>query len=334
MAAKDKVKKTIGSLATMYAPWTTLGKETKAEQKAAQMNRANKKKEAKASAEGKTYDELKEEVNDPYLKTQKTGMSVSAASTPDMNDATDHSIQPDTPLTSVRNANGDIATSRDEAAIETPESVQEKLDSPSETNDVTVTEEAPVEQDNSDIENKPEAEEEKKQRYQMKSIWDAYRDGDIDANTRDYLMIDAISNSVHNFAQDQGKIAAAYGGGNFNANYKDSAWDQRNKEMMKQGISSEAATVEGSDKEMERQLQRIQANAGKLSNEQKEYMLGASRTLKDLSNAAKTNTEKALLNALASDVADGNIDGKGLVAIAAASGIGDLKKLIFGDETK
>lgn len=169
-------------------------------------------------------------------------------------------------------------------------------------------------------------------RYKVSSIWDAYRSGAIDKDTRDYMMLDAIRTSVNNFAQDQGKIAAAYGGGKFDANYQDSAWDQRNKEMLKQGISSEAATVEGSDKEMERQLQRIQATAGKLSNEQKNYMLGASRTLANLSSKATTNIEKAMLSALAADVADGNIDGKGLIAIAGASGIGDIKKFLMGDD--
>lgn len=168
-------------------------------------------------------------------------------------------------------------------------------------------------------------------RYKVSSIWDAYRAGQIDENSRDYLMLDAIRSSLNNFAQDQGKIAAAYGGGSFDANYQDSAWDARNREMMKQGISSEAATVEGSDKEMERQLQRIQATAGKLNNEQKGYMLGASRTLANLSKEAKTNTEKAMLSALAADVADGNIDGKGLIAIAGATGIKDLKDWFTGD---
>lgn len=287
--------------------------------------RAQKLKEKKAAAEGKTYDEYKDEVNKPYLNTQKNIATQSLAGSNNNNTIDDASIQLDTTQ---------LPSAQDPNKTETAVQAQEKLDSPSENAPTAPTEEAPIEQDNSDIENKPEAEEEKKQRYQMKSIWDAYRDGDIDANTRDYLMIDAISNSVHNLAQDQGKIAAAYGGGNFNANYKDSAWDQRNKEMMKQGISSEAATVEGSDKEMERQLQRIQAKAGNLSNEQKEYMLGASRTLKGLASKATTNTEKALLNSLAADVADGNIDGKGLIAIAGASGFSDLKQFIFGDDKK
>lgn len=299
------------------------GKEQMAKAKQAHIDRANKKKEAKAAAEGKTLEEKKAEVNAPYVATQNNIAKGSLAGSNNNNTFDDASIKlSETQLPSARDPN----------VTETAAQSQAKLDSPSE---VSAPAAPAVEQTASEeIEEKAEevAEKDPKARYKMGSIWDAYKNGDIDANTRDYLMLDAIRTSVNNFAQDQGKIAAAYGGGSYDANYQDSAWDQRNAEMMKQGISSEASTVEGSDKEMERQLQRIQLAAGKLNNEQKGYMLSASRTLAKLSAQAKTATERALLSAMASDVADGNIDGKGLIAIGAASGIQDLKKLFMGDE--
>lgn len=299
------------------------GKEQMAKARQAHIDRANKKKEAKAAAEGKTLEEKKAEINAPYLATQKNIASQSLAGSNNNNTFDDASIKLD---------ETQLPSARDPNVTETAEQAQVKLESPSEAS----TSEAPtVEKDASDeIEEKAEevAQKDPQARYKVSSIWDAYRSGAIDQDTRDYMMLDAIRTSVNNFAQDQGKIAAAYGGGKFDANYQDSAWDQRNKEMLKQGISSEAATVEGSDKEMERQLQRIQATAGNLNNEQKGYMLGASRTLANLASKATTNTEKAMLSALAADVADGNIDGKGLIAIAGASGFGDIKKLLMGDE--
>ena len=297
------------------------GKEQMAKAKQAHIDRANKRKEAKAAAEGKTLDEKKAEVNAPYLATQKNIAKGSLADSNNNNTFDDASIKLD---------ETQLPSARDPNVTETAAQTQAKLDSPSE---ISV---APsVEQTTSDeIEEKAEevAQKDPRARYKVSSIWDAYRSGAIDSDTRDYMMLDAIRTSVNNFAQDQGKIAAAYGGGSFDANYQDSAWDARNKEMLKQGISSEAATVEGSDKEMERQLQRIQAAAGNLNNEQKGYMLGASRTLAKLSKEAKTNVEKAMLSAMAADVADGNIDGKGLIAIAGATGIKDLKEWLTGDD--
>ena len=171
-----------------------------------------------------------------------------------------------------------------------------------------------------------------KARYKMGSIWDAFKSGAIDANTRDYLMLDAIRTSVNNFAQDQGKIAAAYGGGSYDANYQDSAWDQRNDEMMRQGVSSEAATVEGSDKDMERQLQNVQIAAGKLSNKQRGYMLAAADNIKKLYNRATTDAERTYLAALMSKVASGQIDEAGMIGIGGASSISALKEIFGGDK--
>ena len=261
------------------------------------------------------------------LKTQKNIASQSLAGSNNNNTFKDASIKlKETKLPSAKSPN----------VTETAAEAQTKLEGPKPE---PVPEEKATETVAAETGSSPEVvqqatEQDPQARYKVSSIWDAYRSGAIDENTRDYMMLDAIRTSTNNFAQDQGKIAAAYGGGKFDANYQDSAWDARNKELLKQGISSEAATVEGSDKEMERQLQRIQAKAGTLNNEQKGYMLGASRTLANLSSKATTNTEKALLSALASDVADGNIDGKGLIAIAGASGFSDIKEFLFGNKEK
>ena len=323
MSAIDKLKKVGGSFAAMYAPWTQLGKETKAKQHAAHVDRANKLKEKKAAAEGKTLEEKKEEVNAPYLATQKNIASQSLAGSNNNNSFDDVSIQLDTTQ---------LPSAKDPNVTETAAQAQAKLDSPSE--DSTPSDTGAYQTTSDEIEEKAVeiAEKDPKARYKMSSIWDAYRNGDIDEDTRDYLMLDAISASVHNFAQDQGKIAAAYGGGEFNPDYKESAWDARNAEMMKQGISSEASTVEGSDKEMERTLQKIEARRGVLGNEQTDIMLSAARNLKDLAGKAGSQTERALLSALASDVSDGKVDGEAMIAIGAATGIPELLNLFKGKD--
>lgn len=162
-------------------------------------------------------------------------------------------------------------------------------------------------------------------RYKLKSIQQAYYDGDIDKDTRDYMVIDTIAKFARNMGKDIGNVAAAYSGGTVNNEREQSAWDARNAEMMKQGISSEAATVENSDKNVERALQNIEMSAGKLKNEQGQYTLSAARALKEAyENAPKSSTIKYILAGLISDVSDGNISEGALMALATAGGVQDV----------
>ena len=171
------------------------------------------------------------------------------------------------------------------------------------------------------------------QPYKMKSIQQAYYDGDIDKNTRDYLLADTIGKFARNMGKDVGNIAAAYSGGTVNNEREASNWDARNAEMMKQGVSAEAATVENSDKQMERAMQKIQQTAGRLKNEQAGYTLSAARKLEEAYKSAKTQTEKNILAALISDVSDGNISEGALMALAAEGAVKDVTSLwerVFG----
>lgn len=170
-------------------------------------------------------------------------------------------------------------------------------------------------------------------RYKLKSIQQAYYDGDIDKDTRDYMVIDTIAKFARNMGKDIGNVAAAYSGGTVNNERESSAWDARNAEMMKQGVSAEAATVENSDKNVERALQRIQQTAGNLKNEQAGYTLSAARKLEEAYKSAKTQTEKNILAALISDVSDGNISEGALMALTAEGAVKDAVTLwerIFG----
>ena len=171
------------------------------------------------------------------------------------------------------------------------------------------------------------------QPYKMKSIQQAYYDGDIDKNTRDYLLADTIGKFARNMGKDVGNIAAAYSGGTVNNEREASNWDARNAEMMKQGVSAEAATVENSDKQMERAMQKIQQKAGRLKNEQTGYTLSAARKLEEAYKSAKTQTEKNILAALISDVSDGNISEGALMALAAEGAVKDVTSIwqrLFG----
>lgn len=141
-----------------------------------------------------------------------------------------------------------------------------------------------------------EAASDPKSKYKMKSIQQAYYDGDIDKTTRDYMMIDTIAKFARNMGKDIGNVAAAYSGGTVNNDREGSVWDARNAEMLKQGISSEAAGVEGSDKGMERAQQKASLTGAQLANELADKKLILPRQYANLIGNAD-NIENPLLKA-------------------------------------
>ena len=161
-------------------------------------------------------------------------------------------------------------------------------------------------------------------KYKVKSIMDAYYDGDIDKDTRNFMIADTIAKFLRNTGKDIANIGAQYTGGAIDNLREESMWDARNQEMAKQGISAEAATVENSDKNIERQLQQNVINSGKLSNEQKNYIVSAARQINTMMKNAKTNTEKQALAQLQAALATGNIN-----AVTAIGG--SVAGLLSGD---
>ena len=103
-------------------------------------------------------------------------------------------------------------------------------------------------------------------RYKMRSIFDAYANGEIDNKTRDYLVVDALGKFASNMGKDLANVAAAYTGGTMNNERDKSLWQQRNEEMMKSGIESEKAGVEGSREWREAQNDALNREAQKVSN--------------------------------------------------------------------
>lgn len=124
--------------------------------------------------------------------------------------------------------------------------------------------------------------------YQLKGIYQAYKDGDIDASTAEYMAADVISNFAKDLAAGQANIAAIYNGGSpSQVGNSKSLWDKRNEEMAKQGISAEAATVKGSDKNYERLFQDKNLTSLGLDNEFKQLKNFAPRELAKIANDPK-----------------------------------------------
>lgn len=124
--------------------------------------------------------------------------------------------------------------------------------------------------------------------YQLKGIWQAFKDGDIDKSTAQYMAMDVIGNFARDLAKGQANIAAIYNGGApSEVGNTQSLWDKRNAEMAKQGISAEAATVKGSDKNYERLFQDKNLTSLGLDNEFKAMKNYTPRQLVNIANDPK-----------------------------------------------
>lgn len=96
---------------------------------------------------------------------------------------------------------------------------------------------------------KQEAKQQAKQesRYKLRSIMDAYNEGILDKETRDYLIVDTISKFVRNMGKDISNIAAAYTGGTINNEREEPIWAKRNEEMAKKAINAEGNKLRSED---------------------------------------------------------------------------------------
>jgi len=133
--------------------------------------------------------------------------------------------------------------------------------------------------------------------YKLKSIMDAFNDGEIDKSTRDYLIVDTLSKFARSLGKDISNIGAAYTGGAIqDSTPEETLWGARNNEMAKQGISSEANKVEGSDRNQNYRAKEANIKAAELGNELTGYKLEIPRTYKQLIESAN-NIEAPWLRA-------------------------------------
>ena len=111
-----------------------------------------------------------------------------------------------------------------------------------------------------------EAKQDPQSRYKLKSIFQAYADGDIDKSTRNYLIADTLGTFARNMGKDLGNVAAAYTGGTVNNERDTSQWDKRNEAIMQSGIESEQADIAGSREKRMADQQNANLIASKLQN--------------------------------------------------------------------
>lgn len=106
----------------------------------------------------------------------------------------------------------------------------------------------PVEEEKKEEEeNKPEAKAKTEGKYKLRSIMDAYNEGALDKESRDYLIVDALSKFARNTGKDLSNLAAAYTGGSQNNDRESGIWEERNKAMAEKGIGAEGNQFRAND---------------------------------------------------------------------------------------
>ena len=145
----------------------------------------------------------------------------------------------------------DVDKSSAESILPDSEEVQAKeeeaVDRPSKVSDNnssngSSTSTSPVEE-----ENKPEAKAKTESKYKLRSIMDAYNEGFLDKDSRDYLIVDALSKFARNTGKDLSNLAAAYTGGSQNNDREFGIWEERNKAMAEKGIGAEGNQFRAND---------------------------------------------------------------------------------------
>lgn len=97
----------------------------------------------------------------------------------------------------------------------------------------------------------------------MMSIWDAYRNGDIDKETAGYFTIDAIATLAKNLGRSIGNVGAQFSGGTIDNGHDESKWEQRQNAMLSEEIQKEkegvgsAASRQAESESLDNQSKRI-----------------------------------------------------------------------------
>ena len=79
----------------------------------------------------------------------------------------------------------------------------------------------------------------------MMSIWDAYRNGDIDKETAGYFTIDAIATLAKNLGRSIGNVGAQFSGGTIDNGHDESKWGQRQDALLNETIGKDTESLGG-----------------------------------------------------------------------------------------
>ena len=158
----------------------------------------------------------------------------------------------------------------------------------------------------------------------MMSIWDAYRNGDIDKETAGYFTIDAIANLAKNLGRSIGNVGAQFSGGTIDNGHDTSMWEQRRDSMFGTELQKE---TEGIDT-FENKFKQLSYNRNSTINDLIEFVKSDAEKLSD------DNPLKVAYLSLAAMIASGQVDGTTTIAATGAKGITELFNLFKGKDKK
>lgn len=122
-------------------------------------------------------------------------------------------------------------------------------------------------------------------KYKLRSIMDAYNEGLLDENSRDYLIVDALSKFARNTGKDLGNLAAAYTGGSVNNDKESGIWEERNKAMAEKGIGAEGNQYRAGDQyDLGYQSQEAALESQRLANAKERIKMVPAKNFQEMAN--------------------------------------------------
>ena len=161
----------------------------------------------------------------------------------------------------------------------------------------------------------------------MMSIWDAYRNGDIDKETAGYFTIDAIATLAKNLGRSIGNVGAQFSGGTIDNGHDESKWGQRQNALLNEEIGMETENLGGAagrkaeSESLDNQAKRIRNAYTPAQLEQQIEMFKRDLEMADI-NLDMAHSRTDLINYIKSDPDYTNSPFKmGLVAYLTQAGV-------------
>lgn len=165
----------------------------------------------------------------------------------------------------------------------------------------------------------PKAKQEGK--YKLRSIMDAYNEGLLDKESRDYLIVDALSKFARNTGKDLGNLAAAYTGGSQNNDRESGIWEERNKAMAEKGIGAEGNQFRANDNyDLGYKSQEAALESQQLANAKERIKMIPAKNFQEMANKLRdTNPTAAGFMDLIAAASTQSVDPEEYIAMAYAN---------------
>lgn len=175
--------------------------------------------------------------------------------------------------------------------------------------------------DSSSGDSKPKDKAKQESKYKLRSIMDAYNEGLLDENSRDYLIVDALSKFARNTGKDLGNLAAAYTGGSVNNDKESGIWEERNKAMAEKGIGAEGNQYRAGDQyDLGYQSQEAALESQRLANAKERIKMVPAQNFQEMANKLRsTNPSAAGFMDLIAAASTQGVDPEEYIAMAYAN---------------